>query len=231
MLKQLLLLNLSILLMSMTNSIHAKTKECPIKPAFDIVVSDNSAHLVNDMKNIIIDANGMINMNGSPLKVGNNVQQQAKNLHAFLRQQLPDFAYQSQQNLDNVRSAFKTAIREQLGNKSELAENLDGLYFEVKQLLQNTIITRDGVTYFYYQPFNTLKKDGEAIGKKRFYKIVGNSVLHFDVFKNFSTVKTIAKNEWKEQKVKLKQFDAQICELITQIDHQYNQLILQLGQY
>ena len=231
MLKQLLLLNLSILLMSMTNSIHAQTKECPIKPAFDIVVSDNSAHLVNNMKNIIIDANGMINMNGSPLKVGNNVQQQAKNLHAFLRQQLPDFAYQSQQNLDNVRSAFKTAIREQLGNKSELAENLDGLYFEVKQLLQNTIITRDGVTYFYYQPFNTLKKDGEAIGKKRFYKIVGNSVLHFDVFKNFSTVKTIAKNEWKEQKVKLKQFDAQICELITQIDHQYNQLILQLGQY
>lgn len=231
MLKKLLLLNLSILLMSMTNSIHAKSKECPIKPAFDIVVSDNSAHLVNDMQNIIIDANGMINMNGSPLKVGNNVQQQAKNLHAFLRQQLPNFAYQSQQHLDNVRNAFKTAIREKLGNKSELAENLDGLYFEVKQLLQNTIITRDGVTYFYYQPFNTLKKDGEAIGKKRFYKIVGNSVLHFDVFKNFSTVKTIAKNEWKEQKVKLKQFDAQICELITQIDHKYNQLILELGQY
>ncbi len=217
--------------MSMTNSIHAKSKECLIKPDFDIVVSDNSAQLVNDMQNIIIDANGLINLNGSQLKVANKVQQQAKNLHAFLRQQLPDFAYQSQQHLDNIRSAFKTAIREKLGNKSELAENIDGLYFEVKQLLQNTIITRDGVTYFYYQPFNTLKKDGEAMGKKRFYKIVGNSILHFDVFKNFSTVKTIAKNEWKEQKVKLKKFDAKICELITQIDHQYNQLVLELVQY
>lgn len=230
MFNKLIAISLLIILIASQNSAFAKRKECAIKPTYDIVVSDDSLQLINKRQTININAKGLIKLNDNPVDTKGNIQLQAKQFHAFLYQQLPNFEKQSYQQLDDLRANFEIAIREKLDNKNDLLQNLNGLYDDMIVLLQKTIITHNGVTNFYYQPFNDLKANSEAMGKKRFYKIIGGSIIHFDVMKNFSMIKQIAKNEWKQQKVKLKQFDQQVCELFTQIDQQYKQLVSSLNQ-
>lgn len=208
----------------------AKNNECERKPTYDIIVKDDLAQFINDNHNLKITSSGLITLDDVPIQATSKVKKQAQVLHAFLYQQLPRFENQSHQRLNDTRAAFEIAIRDKLGNKSELLKNLNSLNDELNKLLKKAINTREGVTYFYHQPFNNLKQDGEARGKNIFYKVIGNSILHFDVFKNYSAIKKIAKNEWKIQKVKLKEFDHQVCELIIQIDQQYNQLILELSE-
>ncbi|GAA5105738.1 hypothetical protein GCM10023211_04800 [Orbus sasakiae] len=207
----------------------AKTVECLVKPSYDIVVSQSSVQLANPQTNVIIMPNGAVMLNGQSVKTKPAIQKEAKQFQAYLREQLPLFENRAYWQLNDVRVAFETAIREKLGNKSELLKHLNNLHAQLTDLLHKSIQTKDGVTYFYYQPFNNIKKDGEDIGEKVFYKILGDSITSFNLFKNYSAIKKIAKQEWKEQKVILKSFDEHVCELISDIDNQYNHLMIGLN--
>lgn len=212
----------------MTN-VSAKTKECTVKPAYNIVVNPQFVQIVNDKTNLIIDATGSITLNNQSIKPKSIIRQDAIQLEHYLRQQLPSFENLAYQRLDQVNDAFAVAIREKLGSQNDLLDNLANLHTKLIALLKTAIITTDNTTYFYYQPFNNLKKEGEAIGRSTFYSIVGDSIIHFNFFKNYSTIKTIAKQEWKQQKIMLKQFDDHVCELVTDIDEQYNYLMIGLN--
>lgn len=211
-----------------SNTVIAKTKECIVKPSYNIVINSDYVKVVNDRSNLIIKPSGIVNINGHDVKIKSAIQKEAKEYQAYLREQLPLFENEAYKQLNDVRLAFEIAIRDKLGNQSELLSNLNKLHIKLVELLHKSIVTTDGVTYFYYQPFNHIKKDGEEIGKTIFYKIVGDSILSFNVFKNYSAIKKIAKDEWKQQKTELKQFDEHVCELITKIDDRYNHLMIGL---
>ncbi|RKS87807.1 hypothetical protein DES39_1051 [Orbus hercynius] len=225
MLKKLLFCGLIIWGCLSANTVLAKTKECLVKPSYDIVIEQGFVEIVNQQNDVLITPSGAVTRNNITLPLTPAVQQDAKQFQAFLRTNMADYELRSVAELNQVNAVFAQAIRDKLGNKSELLSNLRSLYNQLLALLHQAIITKDGVTYFYYQPFNNLKTDGEAISKKVFYKILGNSILHFDVFKNYSGIKKIAKEEWKTQKVSLQQFDESICALMTDIDNQYNHLM------
>lgn len=225
MLKRKIYYCLLVILAVSSSAAIAKTKECPIKPQYDIVIKDKSVQIINKEADLIISADGEVVFNNNIVPTTAKVKNEAKAFQNYLHNQLPDFELQAYKELDEVYNAFAIAIHDKLGNKSELLTNLQDLHSQLIKLLQKAIITQDDVTYFYYRPFNNLRTDGKAIGKKVFYHVLGDSIIKFDVFKNYSAIKKISKQEWKEQKEKLKVFDEQICQLVTQIDYQYNHLL------
>lgn len=226
MLKKSLLLWLCIALSIFSNIAGAKPKACIVNPSYDIVVAKDFIQVINETHNLIITPSGSIILNGNSPNTKPTIQTEAKIFQNYLRKQLPDFENKAYLLLDEVRDAFAKAINEKLGNKSELLESLNNLHKQLRNLLNKSIVTKDNVTYFYYKPFNLIKKEGEDIGKKTFYKIIGSSIVNFNVFKNYAVIKKIAKAEWKEQKIILKSFDDHICDLLTEIDDQYNHLII-----
>jgi len=225
MIKKRLLLVILALNLIFIGPIFAKTKECLVKPSYDIIIHNDLVMINNPKNSLTIKLDGAMTLNNFVVSTKPTIQQEAKQFQTYLRQQLPTFEKQAHNELDNVRATFEKAIRDRLGNDSKLLKSLNNLYTQLIDLLSHAIITKNNITYFYYQPFNNLKKDGEAIGKKVFYKIIGDSILSFNVFKNYSAIKKIAKQEWKEQKTILKSFDDDICVLITDIDDRYNHLM------
>ncbi|WP_392563820.1 hypothetical protein RHO13_11325 [Orbus wheelerorum] len=226
MIKKGLLFTVLLLNLIIVGSVSAKSKECLVKPSYDIVIDNNFVQITNSLNSLIIQPNGTMMLNNNKIDTKPAILIEAKQFQTYLRQQLPTFEMQAHSELIGVRTVFEKAIRDRLGNDSELLNNLNSLYVQLVGLLSKAITTKGNVTYFYYQPFNNLKKDGEAIGKKVFYKIIGDSIFSFNVFKNYSAIKKIAKQEWKEQKTILKEFDDDVCVLITNIDDKYNHLMI-----
>ncbi|XKM12967.1 hypothetical protein RCS94_08015 [Orbaceae bacterium ac157xtp] len=223
----------SILLMLITvgstyNSAYAKTDECLLQPQYDIVINSQKVDIIT--KNTLsIDTNGQITFNGLPVQTSAKRQIEAKELQNYLRQQLPAFELKSHNELNNIKDVFAVAIRDKLGNKSDLIDHLNTLYNTLNVLLNNTIHTEDGTTYFNHQAYSDLKPEGEKMGKKVFYSIIGESIIKLNIFKNYSGIKKIAKQEWKQQKPRLKEFDSQVCQLLTSIDDKYNHLMVGLS--
>ncbi|WP_392553329.1 hypothetical protein RHO14_05570 [Orbus wheelerorum] len=226
MIKKGLLFTVLLLNLIIVGSVSAKSKECLVKPSYDIVIDNNFVQITNSLNSLIIQPNGTMMLNNNKIDTKPAILIEAKQFQTYLRQQLPTFEMQAHSELIGVRTVFEKAIRDRLGNDSELLNNLNSLYVQLVGLLSKAITTKGNVTYFYYQPFNNLKKDGEVIGKKVFYKIIGDSIFSFNVFKNYSAIKKIAKQEWKEQKTILKEFDDDVCVLITNIDDKYNHLMI-----
>lgn len=226
MLKRILFFLLLSISITLANNALAKAKECLVKPRYDIVINKQYVQVVNDVDDLNIKLDGSVILNGEQSNIKPLIQKEAKNFQAFLRKELPIYESRANAQLDEANLAFEKAIREKLGNNSELLKNLANLHDQLVALLHKSIISKDGVTYFYYKPFNNLKKDGEAISEKIFYKILGNSILNFNLFKNYSAIKKIAKEEWKSEKTVLQEFDDYVCDLMAQIDDQYNHLLI-----
>ena len=225
MLKKLILI---ALLLPIT--VFAAKKECGIKPSYDITINRESVHIFDKKNDLIIMPNGNVILNKETISLNPSLQKELIQFQQDLRQQLPLLEQQSLSLLTEVKETFEKAIKNQLGDDNELKSELNKLYKRLVKLLHASIITENGNTRFSYRHFNNIKKDGEDIGQRIFYNIVGGSILHFEFFKNYGAIKQISKNEWKAQKPKLKAFDAHICSVITDIDAQYKQILNQLNQ-
>ncbi|MWN91014.1 DUF2884 family protein [Gilliamella sp. Pra-s65] len=225
MLKGLLLITLLLPIIA-----FAAKKECAVKPSYDITINKESVHIFNKKDDLTIMPNGNVVLNNRSILPNQPLQKKLVYFQQDLRQQLPLLEKQSLSLLLEVKITFEQAIKNQLSDDSELKNELNKLYKRLVKLLHGSISTENGYTRFSYQNFNNLKKDGEDIGQRIFYNVVGGSILHLDFFKNLGAIKKISKNEWKAQKPKLKAFDAHICSVITDIDGQYEQILTQLKQ-
>jgi hypothetical protein len=210
-------------------SVFAAKKECGVKPSYNITISKESVHIFNKKNDLTITQNGRVILNEKLVTLNPSLQKELIQFQHVLRQQLPLLELQSVNLLTEVKEAFEKAIKNQLSDDNELKGELNKLYKRLVNLLHTAIITENGYTRFSYQNFNNLKKDGEDIGQRIFYNVVGGSILHFNFFKNLAAIKQISKNEWKAQKPKLKAFDAHMCSVITDIDKQYTLILTQLN--
>lgn len=225
-----MLKKLLFLLLFNSFTVFAANQECAVKPSYDIVISKQNVHIFNDKNDLLISPTGKIIFNNQSVSPSPQLKQNALKFQRALRQQLPELEQQALNLLDEVNTTFKKAIITKLDDDSGLHEQLKKLYKRLVNLLHQSIITENNETHFYFKNFNNLKKDGEQIGQRIFYNIVGNSILHFRLFKNYGGIKQISKNEWKTQKPKLKAFDSKICSVITNVDTQYKQILSQLSQ-
>ncbi|MWP48907.1 MULTISPECIES: DUF2884 family protein [unclassified Gilliamella] len=225
MLKRLLLITLLLPITA-----FAAKKECGVKPSYDITINKESVHIFNKKDDLTIMPNGNVVLNNRSILPNPSLQKKLVYFQQDLRQQLPQLEQQSLNLLLEVKMTFEQAIKKHLSYDSELKSELNKLYKRLVKLLHGSISTENGNTRFSYQNFNNLKKDGEDIGQHIFYNVAGGSILHLNFFKNLEAIKTISKNEWKAQKPKLKAFDAHICSVITGIDTQYEQILMQLNQ-
>lgn len=221
-----------LFLFSLTLSItaFAAKKECPVKPSYDIVINKNNIHIVNKSNDLSIMSDGQVVLNAKTVSVNKSLRKKLNEFQKSLRLKLPQLEQQSLNLLLDVKVAFDQAITRKLSDDRELHSELNKLYKRLVKLLHRSIITENGTTTFYYQNFNNLKKDGEDIGERIFYNVVGGSIVEFNFFKNLGAIKDISKNEWKIQKPKLKAFDAHICSVITNVDQQYQQILTELHQ-
>ncbi|WP_085247747.1 DUF2884 family protein [Gilliamella mensalis] len=211
-------------------TVFAAKKECKVKPSYDITISNESVRVFNNKNDLTIMPNGNVIFNKQSVTLNPPLQKKLVLFQQDLRQQLPLLEQQSLNFLAEVKENFEKAIKNHLNNDNTLKIELNKLYKRLVRLLHASLITENGNTRFSYQNFNNLKKDGEDIGQRVFYNVVGGSILHLDFFKNLGGIKQISKNEWKAQKSKLKAFDAHICSVITSIDEQYEQILTQLNQ-
>lgn len=205
--------------------LFASPKECAVKPSYNIIITEASVRLFNTKTNITISPQGKINLDGTQQVTDTQLQKTAALFQHDLRKQLPAFKQQAYSVLDNLKTVFDQAINAKLANDIELHKQLDKLYKRLANLLENTIVTEQGQTRFYYKKFNNIRAEGESITKGIFYNIIGNSILTFNLYKNYQGIKKIAKDEWKGQKPMLKQFDRDVCTLITTIDNNYQQIV------
>ncbi|OCG18742.1 MULTISPECIES: DUF2884 family protein [unclassified Gilliamella] len=224
-----MLKNLLLIALLLPISVFAAKKECEIKPSYDITISKESVRIFNKKNDLNITPNGNVVLNKKSAILNPLLQKKLALFQQDLRQKLPQLEQQYLNLLLEVKITFEQAIKNQLGDDNGLKNELDKFYKRLVKLLHASIITENGNTRFFYQNFNNLKKDGEDIGQRIFYNVVGGSILHFDFFKNLGAIKQISKNEWKAQKPKLKAFDAHICSVITDIDAQYKQILAQLN--
>ena len=221
-----------LFLFSLTLSItaFAAKKECPVKPSYDIVINKNNIHIVNQSNDLSIMSDGQVVLNAKTVSVNKSLRKKINEFQKSLRLQLPQLEQQSLNLLLEVKIAFDQAITRKLSDDRELHSELNKLYKRLVKLLHRSIITENDTTPFYYQNFNKIKKDGQDIGERIFYNVVGGSIVEFNFFKNLGAIKDISKNEWKTQKPKLKAFDAHICSVITDVDQQYQQILTELHQ-
>lgn len=219
---------ITLLLLPMT--LLASQKECLVKPSYDIVISEESVHIFNKKNDLTIMPKGTVMLNNKFVSLDPKLQKNIIQFQQDLRQQLPQLEQQAYTLLDEVKVTFEQAIKKQLGDDNELHSQLNKLYKRLIKLLHRSIVTENGETQFYYKNYNNIKQEGEDIGKRIFYNIVGNSILQFDLFKNYGAIKEISKNEWKAQKPKLKKFDSHLCLVITNIDQQYQQILTKLHE-
>lgn len=219
---------ITLLLLPMT--LLASQKECLVKPSYDIVISNESVHIFNKKNDLTIMPKGTVMLNNKFVSLEPKLQKNIVQFQQDLRQQLPQLELQAYTLLDEVKVTFEQAIKKQLGDDNELHSQLNKLYKRLIKLLHRSIVTENGETQFYYKNYNNIKQEGEDIGKRIFYNIVGNSILQFDLFKNYGAIKEISKNEWKAQKPKLKKFDSHLCLVITNIDEQYQQILTKLHE-
>lgn len=221
-----------IVIFSLTLSItvFAAQKECAVKPNYDIVINKDNIQIVNKSNDLSIKNDGKVILNKKTISASPQLRKKLNEFQKSLKSQLPQLEQQSLDLLLEVKIAFDLAITRKLSDDRELHGELNKLYKRLVKLLHRSIITENGTTKFYYQNFNKLKKDGQDIGERFFYNVVGGSILEFNFFKNFGAIKDISKNEWKAQKPKLKAFDAHICSVITDIDKQYQQILTELSQ-
>lgn len=206
----------------------ASQKECLVKPSYDIVISKESVHIFNKKNDLTIMPKGTVVLNNKLVPLDSQLQKNTIEFQQNIRQQLPQLEQQAYTLLGEVNMTFDQAIKNQLGDDSELHSQLNKLYKRLVKLLHRSIITENGETRFFYKNYNNIKKEGEDIGQRIFYNVVGSSILQFDLFKNYGAIKQISKNEWKSQKPKLKKFDAHLCSVITNIDLQYQQILTKL---
>lgn len=225
MLKKILLI---VLLLPM--SVYAAKKECAVKPSYDISISKESVHIYNKKDDLIILPNGNVILNQKSITPNRALQKKLIQFQKDFRIQLPKLEQQSLDLLLEIKTSFDQAIVNQLSDDSELKSELNKLYKRLVKLLHTAIITEQGNTQFHYENFNNLKKEGQDIGERIFYNVVGGSILHFNFFKNMGAIKEISKNEWKAQKPKLKTFEANICSVITNFDQNYKQILTELNQ-
>lgn len=221
-----------IVIFSLTLSItvFAAQKECAVKPNYDIVINKDNIQIVNKSNDLSIKNDGKVILNKKTISASPQLRKNLNEFQKSLRSQLPQLEQQSLDLLLEVKVAFDLAITRKLSDDRELHGELNKLYKRLVKLLHRSIITENGTTKFYHQNFNKLKKDGQDIGERIFYNVVGGSILEFNFFKNFGAIKDISKNEWKAQKPKLKAFDSHICSVITDIDKQYQQILTELSQ-
>lgn len=225
-----MLKKLFIILLLLPMTLLANQKECLVKPSYDIVISNESVHIFNKKNDLTIMPKGTVMLNNKFVSLDPKLQKNIIQFQQDLRQQLPQLEQQAYILLDEVKVTFEQAIKKQLGDDNELHSQLNKLYKRLIKLLHRSIVTENGETQFYYKNYNNIKQEGEDIGKHIFYNIVGNSILQFDLFKNYGAIKEISKNEWKAQKPKLKKFDTHLCLVITNIDQQYQQILTKLHE-
>lgn len=208
----------------------AVQKECKVKPSYNIVINKENVYVFNKKIDLIISSNGAVIFNKKSMFPTPQVIKETKQFQQDIRQQLPLLEQQAYTLLGEVKQTFEQAIKTKLGDDSELHGQLNKLYKRLIKLLHRSIITDNGETRFFYNNFNNIKKEGADIGQHIFYNVVGSSILQFDIFKNYGAIKQISKKEWKTQKPKLKAFDAHACDVINDIDQQYQQIITELNK-
>lgn len=224
-----MLKTLLFILLLLPMSLFASHKACPVKPSYDIAITEENVHIFNPQDDLIIMPKGMVVLNGNSIPLDTQLQKQTEQFQKELRKQLPQLEQQASNLLGEVKVTFDQAIKTKLGDDSELHNQLNKLYKRLVKLLHRSISTEQGETHFYYKNFNNIRQEGQDIGERIFYDVVGNSLLQFDLFKNYGAIKQISKNEWKSQKPKLKTFDAHLCSVITDIDRQYQQILTELN--
>lgn len=206
--------------------IWAKPAEttCPTAANFDIVINAQSVKISGQNQVLNIFPNGTMQLNELDLVLDKTTQQQAKLFQSYLRKELPEFLTLSEKQLTDIYQVFTTAIDKRLGNDSRLLGYIDRLHQRLQAILNAAIYKDNQQLVFNHQSFNSIKVDGEDIAKRIFTTATLDSLVHFSIFKNYSAIKKIAADEWKAQKPALKEFNQQVCQLMENINSQYNQL-------
>lgn len=207
--------------------VQAKTK-CDAQVNFDIYVTKNNIKIINNMKNFTVSREGNITLDNVELAVAPNTRQRAIHFQENVRKTLPNIEHRTYQHLDDLRAHFNSAIKNKVGNDSSLLKHLDSIYNKLTLLLKSAINTQSGVTEFHHQAFNNITDEGQKIAKQEFFGILKDSVKEFKLFKNFSTLKGVAKTEWRQKKPELKAFNEQVCEVMKNLVEEQNTLLNQL---
>ncbi|WP_392566987.1 DUF2884 family protein [Utexia brackfieldae] len=197
---------------------------CPVASNFDIIIDTQSVRLIEQNSELKIFPNGKMALNQRNVTSDRVIQQKAAAFQTYLRKELPAFLLLSDQQLANIYQVFISAIDKRLGNDSRLIQYIDRLNTRLKAILDAAIYHQDEQLIFNHQKFNAIKHDGEDIAKRIFTTATLDSLIHFNIFKNYSAIKTIAGEEWKAQKPALKIFNQQVCDLMADINTQYNLL-------
>ena len=206
-----------IALLFCCNIVVAKTK-CDSQVNYDIYITANNIKIIGNNKTYTITPEGEISVNQQPQTISPATKLKAQRLQSFIRQTVPEIEKKTYWHLEDLRHHFNSAIVKNVGQDSSLIKHLDNIYNKLKALMRNAIKTQNGTTEFHHANFNRITDDGEKAVKGEFVGVLKDSVLEFKLFKNFSTLKGIAKNEWKKKKDDLKKFNAEVCDDMANIN-------------
>lgn len=215
-----------IIVCSFTTVSYAATKDkCTINANYDIYIDKQSVKTISKMKTLRITKEGQIILDAVPVPVSPLIKEQAIIFQNNIRQKLPYIEKAANYHLNDLKVHFAKTIEEKVGLNSSLLKHLNSIYDKLSALLKVAIKTANGELEFRHQAFNSLIDQGEKIVKKEFLGIIADSVKEFRLFKNYSTLKSITKKEWRQKKEDLKALNLEVCETIDEIEKQQTQLI------
>lgn len=205
---------------------YSKSKNtCQIKPSYDITITTQLVRITHDNQKVSIYPDGSMMINDQQLiAIDPESKQIAQKYQAYLRQKLPDLSKQSIWQLIDVKNHFDKAIKNRLQGNTYLLNELNDLFNKLVVLLDKSIITENKVTRFNAKEYNSIRTNGEKIARNAFFSVLGNSIKHMELFKNYKNLKAIANEEWREKKKQLKDFDKSLCQEFTLIENRNNEI-------
>lgn len=216
---------ISLGLLFLTPFCWGAMKNCPVAPSYDIFIDANQVQIVNSQHDLIISPDGEIKLDGKVRTPASAVRNQAGDLQTVIRKQLPAIEVQASSQLNSLRKSFILASNKQLKSSATFNQYIEKLHTNLLTLLHTAIVTEQGRTQFYYQPFNTMKEQADTMGKNMLNDIVNASLNNIALLQESPIIMNLINAKWKEQQDNMNNFDLQVCNLVADIDEQYNTLL------
>lgn len=214
------------LLSTTTLITYSKSKNtCPVNPSYDITITTQLVRITHNNQNLSIYPDGSMMINGQLVTtIDSKSKLMAQKYQGYLRKKLPNLAKQSIWYLNDVKNHFDKAIKLRLQGNTYLLNELNDLFNKLVILLNKSINTQNNVTNFNSSEYNLIRKNGEKLARNAFFSVLGNSIKHMELFKNYKNLKAIANEEWRQKKKQLKDFDQSLCQEFIVIENHNNEL-------
>lgn len=215
--------------------------QCQVKPQDDIIISPQKVQVIGASGNLSISPTGDVTRNGSAVAVNAQQRQQALDYQAALREQLPWIDQGAQAHLEKGRVALDKVIVKQLGSDSNVRNRLTTLNGQLKQQMNRVIEHRSDGLMFHHQAIEQVEQDGRRIVQQSMGGVVQDSLNEMgvrqavnsnnplqSVMGNLGGLQQAIQNEWNNQEQDFQQFGHQVCQRVTNLEQQRNQLIKSL---